>query len=98
MLSTRLRLLALVGVTMVLLLLAPFAATTPSVQAHPLGHSSLPDTFFSKGVRKEKRSYLGQGGEEQNTRSSVQAEKLHLFEGRPQWIHLVYSGRTGMSN
>ena len=27
-------------------------------------------------------------------RSSVQTKKLHLFGGRSQWIHLVYSGRA----
>ena len=43
---------------------------------------------------KEKRTHLGDGGEEENTRSSVQTEKLHLFGGRPQWMHLVYSGRA----
>jgi hypothetical protein len=53
---------------------------------------SLPDTFFYKGVMKEKRTYLGEGGAEEKTRSSVQTEKLQLFGGRPQWMHLVYSG------
>jgi hypothetical protein len=41
---------------------------------------------------QEKRTDLGEGGEEQKTRSSVQTEKLHLCGGRPQWMHLVYSG------
>ncbi len=58
----------------------------------PPGVLSLPDTFFYTRVMKEKRTYLGQGGEEENTRSSVQTEKLQLFGGRPQWMHLVYSG------
>ncbi len=54
--------------------------------------------FFCKRVMKEKRAHLGQGGEEQNLRSSHQAEKLYLFGGQSQWMHLVYSGRTGRSN
>ena len=41
-----------------------------------------------------KRSSLGQGGEEENTRSSQQTEQQKLFGGRPQWIPLVYSGRA----
>jgi hypothetical protein len=32
--------------------------------------NSLPDTFLCKGLMEEKRTYLGQGGEEQKTRSS----------------------------
>ncbi len=60
--------------------------------------ASLPDTYLSKRVIEEKRSSLGQGGEEENTRSSQQTEQQKLLGGRPQWIHLVYSGRTGMSN
>jgi hypothetical protein len=59
---------------------------------------SLPDTFFYKCEMKEKRTYLGAGGEEENTRSSVQTEKQNLFGGRSQWIRLVYSERIGMSN
>ena len=47
---------------------------------------------------EETGTYLGEGGEEEDVRSSEQAEKLHLFGGRSQWMHLVYSGRTGMSN
>ena len=43
---------------------------------------------------EEKRPNVGQGGEEEHPRSSQQAEKQHLFGGRPQWIHLVYSGRA----
>ncbi len=62
------------------------------------GVTSLPDTFVCKREMKEKCTHLGEGGEEEKTRSSVQTEKLHLCGGRPQWIHLVYSGRTGMSN
>lgn len=54
MLSTRLRLLALVGVTMVILLLAPFAATTPPVQAHPLGHSTAKITVFASGLNNPR--------------------------------------------
>ena len=63
-----------------------------------LGVDSLPDTFFYKHVMEETGTYLGEGGEEEDVRSSEQAEKLHLFGGRSQWMHLVYSGRTGMSN
>jgi alpha-beta hydrolase superfamily lysophospholipase len=54
--------------------------------------ASLPDTFLCKRVMEEKRTHLGQGGEEENTRSSVQTKKLQMFGGRPQWMHLVYSG------
>ncbi|MGZ3646968.1 MAG: hypothetical protein ACXVCM_24305 [Ktedonobacteraceae bacterium] len=43
---------------------------------------------------EEKRSSLGQGGEEENTRSSQHTEQQQLCGGRPQWIPLVYSGRA----
>jgi len=91
-----------VGILCVLLLLvlafAAFAATNTLQSVRNLqqqyreAKASLPDTFFYKGVMQEKRTDLGEGGEEQKTRSSVQTEKLHLFGGRPQWMHLVYSG------
>jgi MFS transporter, DHA1 family, inner membrane transport protein len=58
---------------------------------------SLPDTFLRKRMMEEKRTDLGQGDEEEHMRSSQQAEH-ELFGGRPQWMHVVYSGRTGRSN
>jgi len=69
-----------------------------ALQLPPPAPPSLPDTFFYKHVMEETGTYLGEGGEEEDVRSSEQAEKLHLFGGRSQWMHLVYSGRTGMSN
>ena len=46
---------------------------------YPLDDGSLPDTFLSKRVMKEKRTYLGGGGEEQKTRSS-QLDFVHFGE------------------
>ncbi len=68
------------------------SAEERSALARYAARASLPDTFFYKCEMKEKRTHLGDGGEEENTRSSVQTEKLHLFGGRSQWMHLVYSG------
>ncbi len=59
-------------------------------RSDPQALTSLPDTFEKRVVKGTHP--FGQGGEEENTRSSQQAEKLHLFGGRPQWMHLVYSG------
>lgn len=62
MLSTRMRLLALIGITTLLLLLAPFAATTASVQAHPLGHSTAQVTVFATGLNNPRGLTFGPDG------------------------------------
>ncbi len=51
----------------------PFRLVWPIGPSHDLYGPpllSLPDTLFSKRVMEEKRPSLGQGGEEENTRSS----------------------------
>ena len=58
---------------------------------HGEGPGSLPDTFQQVSGERDL-PHLGEGGEEEKTRSSLQTEKQNLFGGRPQWMHLVYSG------
>src|SRR5438270_10002069 len=62
MLHTRLRLLTLIGATMLLILLAPFAATTASVQAHALGHSTAQVTVFATGLNNPRGLKFGPDG------------------------------------
>src|SRR5713101_2925500 len=62
MLHTRLRLLTLIGATMLLILLAPFAATTASVQAHTLGHSTAQVTVFATGLNNPRGLTFGPDG------------------------------------
>jgi hypothetical protein len=62
MLHTRLRLLMLIGATILLLLLTPFAATTASVQAHALAHSSDQVTVFATGLNNPRGLTFGPDG------------------------------------
>jgi transposase-like protein len=59
---------------------------------------ALSQTLLCERVVKDKRAYLEEGGDKETTRSSHKQTKQNLFGGRPQWMHLVYSGRVGMSN
>jgi hypothetical protein len=46
---------------------------------HQVTPSLSPTLFLIKPEMKEKRSYLGQGGEEENTRSSVQNKETTVW-------------------
>jgi hypothetical protein len=67
-----------------------------------IGFSSLPKKMWVK-IRPlkprspEKSPLFGEGGETKKTRSSYKQRNYRMLGGRPQWIHLVYSGPTGMS-
>ena len=62
MLHTRIRILTLIGATTLLLLLAPFAATTALVQAHTLGHSTAQVTVIATGLNNPRGLRFGSDG------------------------------------